>query len=125
MAQGGLIKIPWYATVLRADRFEEALRDIAPIAMRYGALDFEVQRSREDPYRFSQTATFEHSEDFYAYWEGPEFIDFRTRYTSWFQVPIIYEWWNRSQRGSLEGHDNGGNGGGVEAPRDPAPTEAA
>jgi hypothetical protein len=125
MAKGGLIKIPWYATVLRADRFEQALHDIAPVALRYGAVDYEVQRSREDPYRFSQTATFEHSEDFYAYWEGPEFIDFRTRYTSWFQVPIIYEWWNRSQRGALEpnGNGNGGNDG-AEAPRDPAATEA-
>ncbi len=124
MAAGGIIHIPWYATIMRGDRFEDALRGIAPVALRYRALDFEVQRSREDPYRFRQTATFEDTADFYAYWEGPEFIDFRTRYTSWFHVPIIYEWWSRSQRGAMEENGGNGNGGGVEAPRDPEMTEA-
>jgi hypothetical protein len=33
----GLIHIPWYATLFRGDRFEQALAEIAPVAMRYGA----------------------------------------------------------------------------------------
>jgi hypothetical protein len=123
MAAGGVILIPWYATVFRGDRFEAALHDIAPIALRYGALDFEVQRSREDPYRFRQTATFEHTEDFYAYWEGPEFVDFRTRYSSWFQIPIIYEWWSRSLRFSL-GQDGNGSIERAASPVATAPPES-
>src|SRR3954470_24123009 len=94
-SKGGIVHIPWYATVFRGDRFAKALELIAPIALRYGATDFEVRRSREDRYKFLQTATFRDPADFYAYWEGPEFLDFRTRYSSWFQVPVVYDWQDR------------------------------
>ena len=38
----GVVNIPWYSTVFRGDRFEAALREIAPISLRYGATDYEV-----------------------------------------------------------------------------------
>ena len=100
---GGVIHIPWYATVFRGDRFEQALQLIAPLAIRYGASDYEVRRSREDRYQFLQTATFREQADFYAYWEGPEFIDWRTRYSSWFQVPVVYDWNDRIIHGEMPG----------------------
>ncbi len=96
-----VIHIPWYATLFRGDKFEAALAELAPIALRYGALDYEVYRSREDTYKFLQTATWERKLDFTAYWEGPECIEFRTRYSSWFQVPILYQWNVRVARGAL------------------------
>ena len=40
--------------------------------------------------------------DFDRYWYGPEFEAFRTEYSSWYQVPIIYEWYERIERGALE-----------------------
>lgn len=95
----GVVQIPWYATVFRGDRFAEALAEIAPVALRYGALDYELQRSREDSYRFVQSATFEHKLDFTRYWEGPEFTAFRTRHSGWFQVPVVYGWSDRVTRG--------------------------
>jgi quinol monooxygenase YgiN len=101
----GIVHIPWYATLFRGDRFEKALADIAPVALRYGAVDYEVRRSTEDSYRFVQSSTWENHADFYAYWEGPEFEDFRTRYQSWFQVPILYEWFSRVTRGGLAGRE--------------------
>ncbi|MEA2391560.1 MAG: hypothetical protein QOK31_1669 [Solirubrobacteraceae bacterium] len=101
MADGGVVHIPWYATVFRGDKFEAAVAEIAPVALRYGALDYEVQRSKEDRYKFLQTATFERKLDFTAYWEGPEFIEFRATYTSWFQVPVVYQWHARVTRGAL------------------------
>jgi hypothetical protein len=97
----GLLVIPWYATAFRGDRLARALADVAPVALRYGALDYEVRRSKEDEYRFFQTATFERDRDFYAYWEGPELSDFRTRYQGWFQVPVLYEWFTVITRGRL------------------------
>jgi hypothetical protein len=97
----GVIAIPWYATLFRGDKFADALAEIAPIALRYGALDYEVQRSQDDQYKFVQTATFERKLDFTAYWEGPEFIDFRATYTSWYQVPVLYVWHTRIARGAL------------------------
>ena len=33
----GTVIIPWYATGFRADAFEAALNEIAPVALRYGA----------------------------------------------------------------------------------------
>jgi len=38
----GVVQIPWYATLFRGDKFEAALREIAPVAMRYGATDYVV-----------------------------------------------------------------------------------
>jgi hypothetical protein len=97
----GIVHIPWYVTVFRGDRFERAVAEIAPLALRYGATDYEVRRSTEDAYKFLQTATFADHGDFYAYWEGPEFVDFRTRYATWFQIPVIYEWHTRVVHGGL------------------------
>jgi hypothetical protein len=102
---GGVVQIPWYATLFRGDRFEQAVAEIAPIALRYGATDYEVRRSAEDSYRFTQTASFEDSADFYAYWEGPEFAEFRSRYQGWYQVPVLYEWYSRVTQGGLEGEE--------------------
>ena len=63
----GVVNIPWYSTVFRGDRFEAALREIAPISLRYGATDFEVMRSNDDRYRFFQFSHWERKGDFEAY----------------------------------------------------------
>jgi hypothetical protein len=103
MAAGaGVAVVPWYATVFRGDRFAVAVNEIASIALRYGATEYEVLRSREDRYRFRQSATFERKIDFERYWYGPEFAAFRAEYASWYQVPIVYEWYERTVRGALE-----------------------
>jgi len=88
----GVAQIPWYATLFRGDKFEAAVREIAPIAMRYGALDYIVYRNRDDMYKFQQCATFEEKAQFEAYWYGPEMTTFRTVYSGWYQVPILYTW---------------------------------
>ncbi len=88
----GVVQIPWYATVFRGEKFADALREIAPIAMRYGATDYAVYRNRDDMYKFSQTATFEDKSGFEAYWYGEEFIAWRADYSSWYQVPVLYTW---------------------------------
>lgn len=101
----GVVHIPWYATLFRGDGFEQALVDVAPEALRYGALDYEVQRSRDDAYKFLQTATFERKDDFTRYWEGPEMVEFRTRHSGWFQVPVVYGWQDRVTRGFAPVHE--------------------
>jgi hypothetical protein len=88
----GVVHIPWYATVFRGDKFEAAIQEIAPVALRYGATDYQVYRSRDDRYRFLQLATFEHKQDFERYWYGEEFCEWRADYTSWYQVPLVYAW---------------------------------
>ena len=84
------VHIPWYATLFRADRFADALQEIAPLALRYGATSYGVYRSRDDNYKFLQTVDFDEKIQWERYWNGPEFSDWRAKYTSWYQVPVLY-----------------------------------
>jgi hypothetical protein len=88
----GVVQVPWYATVFRGDKFQVALEEIAPVALRYGATDYRVYRSRDDMYKFTQMATFEEKVGWETYWYGPEFSSWRRDYSSWYQVPIVYTW---------------------------------
>ena len=97
----GVVHIPWYATLFRGDKFEAALEEIAPLALRYGATEYAIYRSKDDQYRFLQLATFEEKPAFEAYWYGPEFNDWRARHSSWYQVPILYAWHDLVARGGL------------------------
>ena len=97
----GVVNIPWYVTTFRGDQFAAALREIAPVCLRYGATDYEVMRSNDDRYRFWQFAHFENKADFEAYWYGPEFSDWRADYTSWYTVPLVYTWFDRVIAGAL------------------------
>jgi hypothetical protein len=103
----GTVHIPWYATVFRGDKFAEALAEIAPISLRYGASDFTVYRSRDDGYKYLQLVTFEDKVDFERYWYGPEFVAFRTECASWYQVPVLYVWNDIVIAGALDSADNG------------------
>ncbi len=67
----GTVIIPWYATGFRADGFEEALGEVAAIALRYGATSYAVYRPRDDRYRFQQLAAFEEHIDWERYLGRP------------------------------------------------------
>jgi hypothetical protein len=109
----GTVIIPWYATGFRADGFEAALNEAAAMAMRYGASSFAVYRSRDDRYRFQQLARFDAYSDWLRYWEGPEMIDFRVRHSSWYQVPVLYGWWDLTASGAVTGESGWPSGGGA------------
>ncbi len=38
----GIVYVPWYATVFRKDSFAAAVAEVAPIALRYGATQYQV-----------------------------------------------------------------------------------
>jgi hypothetical protein len=99
----GVVHIPWYATAFRADRLEEAIAEIAPLATRYGATAFQVFRFRDDRYKFLQTATFESKIDWETYWAGPDFTRWRSIHNGWYQVPIIYQWSDVVVEGRING----------------------
>ncbi len=98
----GIVSIPWYATVFRGDQLETALKEIAPLALRYGATEYTVYRSRDDRYKFMQTASFEDGADFDRYWYGPEFSRFRSEHSGWYQVPILHYWNDQVAAGAVE-----------------------
>ncbi len=119
----GTVIIPWYATGFRSNGFEDALNEVAAIALRYGASSYAVYRARDDRYKFQQLATFAKYADWERYWEGPEMIDFRARHSSWYQVPVLYGWWDCTASGGItegtlwapaNGHSGGDAGRVVE-----------
>jgi hypothetical protein len=99
--------VPWYATGFRANAFEQALNDLAAVALRYGATSYAVYRSQEDAYRFQQVSHFPEHTDWERYWDGPEMTEFRVRHSSWYQVPVLYGWWTRTAAGGVEEQPNG------------------
>ncbi len=113
----GTVIVPWYATGFRANRFEAALNEIAAVALRYGAASYAVYRARDDKYKFQQLSAFEEYLDWERYWEGEEMVYFRARHSSWYQVPVLYGWWDQTAGGAVAAppliSGNGGNGGGV------------
>lgn len=98
----GTVVIPWYATGFRGDGLEEAIKEIAAVSLRYGASAYAVYRARDDRYKIQQFMTFEKALDWERYWEGPEMIDFRARHSSWYQVPVLYGWWDKVAGGGLD-----------------------
>ena len=106
----GTVVIPWYATVFRGDAFEQALNEIAAVAMRYGASAYAVYRSRDDMYRFQQFAAFADHLDWDRYWGGREMVDFRVRHSGWHQVPVLYGWWDLTAGNTILGAPSDGNG---------------
>ncbi len=97
----GVVHIPWYATVLRHETLGPAVAEIAPVALRYNATQYSVQRSRDDRYKILQMTWFETKEDWYRFWEGPEMTEFRRRYSGHFQIPIVYVWHDELAAGTL------------------------
>jgi hypothetical protein len=84
------ILLPWYATLFRADRFAEALQEIAPVAMRYDATSYHVYRSQEDLYHFWHWTAVPDKLSWERYWYGDEFARWRAEHSGWYQVPIVY-----------------------------------
>ena len=107
----GTVIVPWYATGFRAEAFEEVLGEVAATALRYGATSYGVYRARDDRYKFQQLAAFEGHLQWDRYWSGPEMTRFRTIYSSWYQVPVLYGWWDKTAGGELLANGNGGGNG--------------
>jgi hypothetical protein len=99
--RGGVIHIPWYATLLRSDMFADAVAASSAIALRYGATRYAVQRSRDDRYRILQMIWFPTQADWYRFWEGPEMTEFRARFSGKYQIPITYIWHDELAAGEL------------------------
>ncbi|HTX08795.1 MAG TPA: hypothetical protein VME22_09295 [Solirubrobacteraceae bacterium] len=113
----GVMWVEWYATVLRQESFAADVAAVAPLALRYGATQYAVHRSRDDRYKITQMAWFESKPDWYSYWEGPEMIEFRRRHGGRYQIPISYVWHDELVAGAM--------GPSVSADAEPEPEPAA
>jgi hypothetical protein len=114
-----LMWVQWYATVLRQDLFAEAVAEVAPISLRYGATRYQVHVNNDDRYKITQMTWVPSHEVWYTFWEGPEMIEFRARYSGKYQVPIVYAWADEIAAGTLAA-----NLPGDSAEPAPAPTSS-
>ncbi|MEA2212776.1 MAG: hypothetical protein QOF83_2724 [Solirubrobacteraceae bacterium] len=113
-----LVWVQWYATILRQTTFAADVARVAPLALRYGATQYQVHVNADDRYKITQMTWFERKSDWYRYWDGPEMIEFRARNMGHYQVPINYSWAQEIAAGAL--------GPEVPAPElEPGPTEPA
>jgi hypothetical protein len=108
---GGVVHIPFYATILRQDALANEVSKVAPLSLRYGATQYAVHRSRDDRYKILLMVWFESKEDWYSFWEGPEMTAFRRRNSSHYQILLSYVWQDELAAGAL----------GPEVPTEPAP----
>jgi hypothetical protein len=97
----GVVHIQWYATILRQEGFAREVSQAAPIALRYGATQYAVHRSRDDRYRIIQMAWFPSKSAWYRYWDGPEMIEFRRRNSGRYQLHPTYVWHDELIAGAL------------------------
>lgn len=97
----GVLQLPVYATGFRGDDIEASLRQLAPISLRYGATRYEVFRARDDRYKFLMSIDFDDHADWDAFWFGPEFTDWRVSCSSWYTVPLLYQWHDRVAGGKV------------------------
>jgi hypothetical protein len=105
-----LMVVRWYATVLRQGMFAEKVAEVAPVALHYGATQYRVHVDNDDRYKINQMTWVPDHPSWYAFWEGPEMLEFRARWMGKYQIPIVYAWTTEIVAG--EAHILGGNGHG-------------
>lgn len=96
-----LVSVRWYATILRQEAFAVEVAHVAPAALRYGATQYQVHVDNDDRYRITQMMWFHNKLDWYRFWDGPEMIEFRARYSGRYQIPITYGWSDEIAAGAL------------------------
>jgi hypothetical protein len=96
-----VVRIPWYATVFRGNAFAQAVAELSPLALRYGATRYAVHRSRDDAYRIDQMLWFESKDDWYRFWESDAVNEFRAHWMGKYQVPVVYVWHEEIAAGEL------------------------
>ncbi|HEX4344044.1 MAG TPA: antibiotic biosynthesis monooxygenase [Solirubrobacteraceae bacterium] len=101
----GVVHLPWYATGFRGDDLEAALAQLAPIALRYGAIRYDVYRSRDDRYKFLMAIEFESKDQWDAFYYGADFTEMRAATSSWYTVPLLYVWNDNISSGALRSAD--------------------
>jgi hypothetical protein len=96
-----LVYVNWYATVLRQEVLAAEVARAAPLALRYGATQYQVHISNDDRYKITQMTWVPDKTAWYRYWDGPEMLEFRARNTGKYQIPIAYNWADEIAAGSL------------------------
>jgi hypothetical protein len=60
-----------------------------------------VHINNDDRYKITQMTWVPSKTAWYAYWDGPEMVEFRSRNSGRFQIPIVYAWADELAAGAL------------------------
>jgi hypothetical protein len=96
-----VVTILWHATPFRGDKFEDAWRPVAALALDYGASFWAFFRSKDDPNDFTQLATFADKRAFERYWYSEEVAEARAEASGLYEVPILPIWHRVVDAGEL------------------------
>ncbi|MCO5316432.1 MAG: hypothetical protein M9938_09775 [Solirubrobacterales bacterium] len=85
-------EISWHVTPFRAQRWIDRWEPAAAKATEYGATDWAIYRSEEDPLLFRQVSTWENKSDFEAWWFSEEVSETREAVIDLFDKPLLPKW---------------------------------
>ena len=85
-----VMQIVWHANPFRGDKFEDLWRPAAETALRFGATEWMLMRSLDDPLDFVQMAVFPEGKiQFERYWYSEEVSEARAAASGTYQVPVL------------------------------------
>jgi hypothetical protein len=100
-----VVTILWHATPFRGDKFEDAWRPVAALALDYGASFWAFFRSKDDPLDFTQVAIFDSKTEWERYWYSEEVSEARAEASGYFEVPVLPIWHRVVDTGEVVAND--------------------
>jgi hypothetical protein len=84
--------IEWHIAPFRADRWLEIWEPAVGRAAAFGARNWSLTRSLDDPLLFSQSAHWDNRDDFERYWYSDEIAATRERAIDYYAKPVLPAW---------------------------------
>ena len=84
--------IDWHVNPFRADRWYELWLPAAERALGFGATEWTITRSTEDPLLFRQTTIWRDKADFERYWASDEVSAIRHDALKYYNKPVLPVW---------------------------------
>lgn len=87
-----ICEISWHVTPYREQRWIDRWEPAAAKATEYGATEWTIVRSTEDPLLFRQLSTWENQDDFERYWFSEEISEIRETIIDLYVKPLLPVW---------------------------------
>ncbi len=85
-------RLDWHISPLRGDRFLDLWEPAAAKMPAYGASNWSLTRSIDDPLAFQQTSIWESRSDFERYWFSTEIESARASIIGIYDLPLLPTW---------------------------------
>jgi len=85
-------ELSWHVTPFRAQRWIDLWEPAAAMATEYGAVNWQIYRSTEDPLLFRQVITWNDKADFESYWFSEEVSAIREQIIDMYDKPLLPLW---------------------------------